>query len=82
MTKDELWEKYASSNGVPFEYVIWDAQECADYLGISKSRFLRYRRYNEGFPKMVTKEDERPRWRAADVVAWRLGYDRITTVAA
>lgn len=75
-------ERIEQMTAVPFEFVVWNAQQCADYLGISKSRFLRYSRYNQGFPQEVTREKERPRWRAADVVAWRLNYDSITTAAA
>ena len=65
---------------VPFEYVIWTAEKCAEYLELSKSRFLRTTRYNNGFPKPVTGDKERPRWLAKEVVAWRINYARNTPV--
>lgn len=35
---------------IPFDLVIWDAGECADYLHVSRPEFLRKTRYAEGFP--------------------------------
>lgn len=55
---------------VPFEYVIWDADDCAAYFKISKDKFLRHKRHQQGFPKPVTEDEEQPRWRAVSVAAW------------
>lgn len=66
----------------PFEYTVWSAQDCADYLKVSKSHFLNCIRYAEGFPAQLPippymvkdrKVTMDPRWRAADVAAWALG---------
>jgi hypothetical protein len=55
---------------VPFEFLLWDAQDCADYFKLSKEYFLRNTRHSEGFPKPVSKDNEKPRWRAKAVAAW------------
>lgn len=57
---------------IPFEYVIWTADECADYLRESKERFLRNTRHMGGFPAPVSVANKRPRWRAQEVTDWLL----------
>jgi hypothetical protein len=55
---------------VPFELVIWNAQQCADYLGQSRQEFLRLTRHKESFPPELAN---RPRhWRACAVAEWAL----------
>jgi len=58
---------------IPFEFVIWDADECAEYLKVSKDRFLKSIRHRKGFPSPVTSDHEHPRWRAIYVAKWRVG---------
>jgi predicted DNA-binding transcriptional regulator AlpA len=53
---------------VPFDRVIWGAQECADYIGLSRQEFLRTIRHKPDFPRELRMPR---RWRAADVVAWK-----------
>lgn len=35
---------------VPFDRVIWDAQECAEYLRLSYKTFVQKTQFLEGFP--------------------------------
>lgn len=55
---------------IPFEFVIWDAQETADYLKESKEYFLRTTRYSEGFPAPISEDNKRPKWSALEVKNW------------
>lgn len=57
---------------IPFDRVIWSAQQCADYLGHSYSQFTKRTQYAEGFPKRCPIPGY-PRWRAQAVTAWALG---------
>lgn len=57
---------------IPFDRVIWSAQQCADYLGESYNQFVRRTQYAEGFPKRCPKPGQ-PRWRAQAVTQWALG---------
>lgn len=55
---------------VPFDLVIWNAQQCADYLGQSRQEFLRITRHKDSFPPELAN---RPRhWRACRVAEWAL----------
>lgn len=54
---------------VPFEYVIWNAQQCADYLGKDKATFLKRIQWQAGFPQRSQMEGH-PRWNAKQVVEW------------
>jgi hypothetical protein len=55
---------------VPFDLVIWTAQECADYLKQSRQEFLRITRHRPDFPREL---QNRPRhWQAAAVAKWAL----------
>jgi hypothetical protein len=55
---------------VPFERVIWNAQQCADYLGQSRQEFLRVTRHRPDFPREL---QNRPRhWHALAVTEWAL----------
>lgn len=56
---------------IPFDRVIWDAGECAEYLRESRAEFLRKTRYAEGFPAEIPSKPRR--WRAIEVTAWALG---------
>lgn len=58
---------------IPFDRVIWDAQDCADFFKESRQEFLRSRRHAEGFPPEI---HGRPRmWRAILVSNWALTGD-------
>lgn len=55
---------------IPFDRVIWNAQDCADYFKQSRQEFLRLTRHMDGFPKELAA---RPRhWRAVEVSNWAL----------
>jgi len=55
---------------IPFDRVIWNAQQCADYLGQSRQEFLRITRHRPDFPKELPN---RPRhWQALLVTEWAL----------
>lgn len=55
---------------VPFDKLLWDAQDCADYFKESRQEFLRTRRHKAGFPPEL--ENCPRRWSAAAVTAWAL----------
>lgn len=55
---------------VPFEFLLWSADDCASYFGISKDYFLRKKRNQPGFPNPVSEDNEQPRWSAKSVAAW------------
>jgi predicted DNA-binding transcriptional regulator AlpA len=59
---------------IPFDYMLWDADECARYFGISKDYFLRKKRNQPGFPKPVSEDNEQPRWSAKSVAEWALNW--------
>lgn len=55
---------------IPFERVIWNAQQCADYLGQARAEFLRTTRHRPDFPREL---QNRPRhWQAIAVTEWAL----------
>lgn len=55
---------------VPFDRVIWSAQQCAEYLGQVRQEFLRITRHRPDFPKELVN---RPRhWQALAVTQWAL----------
>lgn len=67
---------------IPFDRQAWNAEQCAAYIGISKSHFLNCIRYAEGFPAPLPAKVYRvngkekqldDRWSAAAVAAWMLG---------
>lgn len=64
------------SGGVvtPFEFEIWDAAACAEYLRQEKSTFLKKTQYAPGFPPRLEIPGQ-PRWRAAAVAKWALGAE-------
>ena len=50
--------------------VIWNAQDCAEYLKQSRQEFLRITRHRSDFPKELPN---RPRhWQAVAVCRWAL----------
>lgn len=54
---------------------LWDAQDCADYMKVSRRHFVDRIANSPGFPKRVqlpTAEGRRghPRWFAKEVEAW------------
>jgi hypothetical protein len=59
-------------NAVPFEYVIWDARECAAYLGQSYSQFAKRTQHLSDFPARCPMPGQ-PRWRAQAVAEWAIG---------
>lgn len=67
---------------IPFDQVIWDADQCAEFLGVTKTHFLNSIRYADGFPdplpamtyRVSGKERKMSaRWMAYEVTAWRRG---------
>lgn len=60
---------------IPFDRVIWTAQECAGYLGQSYNQFTRRTQYAEGFPARCPIPGQ-PRWRAQAVTDWALGESK------
>lgn len=70
---------------IPFSRVIWNAQDCADYLKISRTHFLNCVRHAQGFPEpidmppyYVAGKEKRmdPRWSAEAVTTWALGISQ------
>jgi hypothetical protein len=60
----------AALSAVPFDRVIWNAQDCADYFKRPRAQFLRSIRWKNGFPKELP---ELPlHWRAVEVTNWAL----------
>lgn len=62
----------SSQGAVPFEYVIWNARSCAEYLEQSYSQFVRRTQYIPGFPDRCPVPGQ-PRWRAQAVAEWATG---------
>lgn len=60
---------------VPFDRVIWNGQQCADYLGVNYKVFMRSHRYAVGFPKPCPIPGH-PRWSAQAVTSWALGESK------
>lgn len=56
---------------VPFDRVIWTAEECAGYLRQEASTFLKRTQHIEGFPKRLEIPGQ-PRWQAKAVTDWAL----------
>ena len=57
---------------IPFDRVIWNAQQCADYLGQSYSTFVKRTQHLDGFPPRCPIPGQ-PRWPAQKVTEWALG---------
>jgi hypothetical protein len=67
---DGTGEAQGEEMTIPFDRVIWNAQDCADYFKQSRQEFLRQTRHGTGFPKELPA---RPRhWRALEVTNWAL----------
>jgi predicted DNA-binding transcriptional regulator AlpA len=60
---------------VPFEYRIWTAKQCAEYLGYTLSYFRNQVRYQDGFPEQLSCG---LRWKATEVVEWALRREKET----
>lgn len=74
MTRQALIAKSGGQMNVPFERVIWNADQCAEYLGESRAHFLRVTRYTQGFPVEIPGcQGKHPKWRAIQVSNWALG---------
>lgn len=58
---------------IPFDRVIWNAQDCADYFKETRQEFLRTRRHMKDFPKEVPARERH--WRALEVTNWALTGD-------
>lgn len=56
---------------VPFEWVIWSAEQCAAYLGVEVKVFYRMQ-HKDGFPPRLPKPGH-PRWNALAVTQWAHG---------
>ena len=63
-------------NSLPIEIQIWDAQQCAEYLGQSYSTFIKRTQYARGFPQRCPIPGQ-PRWPAKAVTDWALGRSEI-----
>lgn len=64
---------------IPFEYRLWDADECAEYLHKNKRVFLERYAAMPSFPKRIPPPNTRggksqPLWRAIEVVNWALKF--------
>lgn len=57
---------------IPLEQQIWTAEQCAEYMSLTKAHFLRQTRYATAFPKPLDNFPGRPRWSAKEVVYWAL----------
>jgi hypothetical protein len=65
----------SKQNSIPIEYAYWDAEVCAQYLGVAKTYFLNEIKPHPKFPKpsrLPTASGNRthPRWRAMDVIGY------------
>lgn len=59
-----------------FDDSIWNAGQCADYLGMCRKHFLRDIRFREGFPQQLEwSRTGRPKWSAQAVKQWALRQD-------
>lgn len=56
---------------IPFDQVIWDAEECAAFLRLSYSTFIKRTQYLDGFPARCPIPGQ-PRWPAMRVTQWAL----------
>ena len=64
--KDEI------RNVIPFDRVIWNGRQCAEYLGVSYRIFMRSTQWHPSFPKRLPVPGH-PRWSAQAVSQWALG---------
>jgi hypothetical protein len=62
-------------SGVPFERVIWDADECAAYLRQEKASFLKRTQFATGFPPRLDLPGH-PRWQALQVTEFALSRNK------
>lgn len=60
---------------VPFDRVIWSAEQCAEYLGQEKASFLKRTQWRPGFPARLEKHKQ-PRWKAIEVTEWALSGNK------
>lgn len=59
----------------PWEYRIWDAKQCAEYLHQSYSHFIKRTSKLDGFPEPC--RDARPlTWPAKAVAEWHMGQQK------
>ncbi len=57
------------SSDVPIEFQIWNADQCAEYFGVTKDNFLREIRHLKDFPPPLSYTAKRqPRWSAMAVI--------------
>lgn len=61
---------------VPLEVTLWSSQECAEYLGITKKKFLNSVKADRSFPKprniADTERSHSHRWVAKEVINWAM----------
>ena len=60
---------------IPFDRVIWDAEECAAYLRQEKASFLKRTQWRSGFPARLSVPGQ-PRWQALAVTEWALSGNK------
>lgn len=63
---------------VPFDRVIWTAEQCAQYLSQSYSQFMKRTQFETGFPPRCPLPGQ-PRWRAQAVADWAIGQPETGT---
>jgi hypothetical protein len=61
---------------IPFDRVIWDAKQIAEYLGVNYHTFLKQVRYQDGFPAPLSAFPGHPKWSAKAVSDWALAGDK------
>lgn len=57
---------------LPIELQLWNASQCAEYLGQAYNTFIGRTQYSGNFPPRC-KPTGSPRWRARDVIRWAMG---------
>ncbi len=60
---------------IPFDQVIWEAEECAAYFRQAKASFLKRTQFAPGFPARLDLPGL-PRWQAQAVTEWALSRNK------
>lgn len=59
---------------VPFDKLLWSADDCAEYLRMDKKTFVQYYAPHPNFPKRIHLERAEGKgkilWRAQEIVEW------------
>lgn len=66
---------------VPFDKMLWSADDCAEYLRMDKKTFQQYYACHPHFPKRIHLERSEGRgktlWKAQEIVDWAVKNRRI-----